>query len=732
MSTVSVFLFFVSFVLAVVIGPQMKSWTWGPSLVVLALSLLAGIPAIAKRKDFRVQPGMLGIGIAIAVWFAWRASISPVQELAMADLMLLCAAAGSFIAVQNAANSKLNEGIFVWGIALLLLASIAMIAKQVSDPAFNPIFPSRTTGLPAGFYRHYNEGANFLVGMSLLLGGAALFGKQGRVSRILWGLIAIAGLAAVYWTRSRGGILAAGVGAGTFAGLALVLGKRSKAIWFGPAVIIGPLLLIGLGYFVYRGWADAQELRFSSDVETVVDNPIRLYLIGIAVSCIGSHPLAGGGSRSFSWECNQFWDSQMYGFANARPEQVHNELLQAATDYGVIGAGLLLGFIATILISAVIRSLFGKPSNGPVSLDAVQLGGFAAFCGMFVQSSFSFVFHLLPGAMLLGICLARTSRGETPVGFAKTRLSKTVAILASLAIAGFLLPAAAKSTLVLKTLWPTQFSDPDDAPDTLKIKALAEAARISPQAAFYKERAMMLQTIVVDGESKENYKPLIDEALTAYAEAAKLHPYDSLISINRANLLSIRQRDDEAEQEFRRSVKLQGGMESNFRSHFYFAHHLLRKAVRELRDGDSDKASSTAAQGAEEVEMIAETMGWFMKHGEAMELKIAVYETLGAAREAAGDFEKALECYEIAAAVSPGNSANYRAGVLVGKMAASAWSERRPSEALTRFMEARNLIASTNQLPSDVTPERKAKYLTYLDESIEYLKTARIEPLEPK
>ena len=156
-----------------------------------------------------------------------------------------------------------------------------------------------------------------------------------------------------------------------------------------------------------------------------MDNTIRLYLLGIAVQCIGLHPMAGGGSRSFSWECFRFGETTAQGARQPKPELVHNEWLQSATDYGLVGAGLLIGLLGSLALAAILRLLFEDSSKERDHRDAWRIGALAALAGILVQSCFSFVFHLMPGILLLGIswdrCRARPTNpsvhGRSAAGF---------------------------------------------------------------------------------------------------------------------------------------------------------------------------------------------------------------------------------------------------------------------------------------------------------------------------
>ncbi|NJR43165.1 MAG: O-antigen ligase family protein [Akkermansiaceae bacterium] len=412
MSFISSLFLIIALGLAVVIGPQTRPWSWGPAMLALGISVAAALPKFWRKTKYVADFWLLAFATMVVGWFAWRAWTSPVWQLGEADLMLLAGAVGAFISIRTIEGNKMAERILLWGIALLLLSNVWVIAKQVTDPSYSPLFKARAGAFPSGFYAHYNEAANYLIASSLIIASAALLGKHGYFIRIVWGVIAISGLVAVYFTHSRGGILGAAIGCGVFACCALVVAKRHKSRWFAVSLIGLPLVIIASSFFLLSGWEASQKARNAgANVESVLDNNYRLFFLGIAVSAITQHPWIGGGSRSFSWESFQFLETTHQGTAVAvKPEQVHNELVQAATDYGIIGAGLLIGLLGALTIIAIIRILFQKEIEELSSADAWRAAGLAALAGMFVQSCFSFVFHLLPGTILLGICLGQMAR----------------------------------------------------------------------------------------------------------------------------------------------------------------------------------------------------------------------------------------------------------------------------------------------------------------------------------
>ncbi|MES2438923.1 MAG: O-antigen ligase family protein [Verrucomicrobiota bacterium] len=719
----------IALILAVVIGPQTRPWTWGPALLALGIAMMAALPEFLRKSKKPAEFGLLAYALLVAGWFAWRTMISPVPELGEADLMLLAATVGTFVSLRSIEGNRLAERILVWGIALLLLANVVVIGKQMSDPTFSPVFRSRASLFPSGFYAHYNEAANYLIASSLLVAAAALFGREGRVTRGIWILIAIMGAAAVYFTRSRGGILGMAVGTGVFAVAGLVVAKRAGSRWFAPALVAVPVAGLAIAMFLLYGWSGSQEARNAeSGVAQVLDSNYRLYFLGIAVSCIGLHPLAGGGSRSFSWESYRFYDVGLQGPAITRKaEQVHNELLQAATDYGLIGAGLLTILLAALVVIAVIRILFSDDPRAADSGDAWRLGGLAALAGMFVQSCFSFVFHLLPGVVLLGLCLGQLSR--TPGGGTRTTGaigSKIVLSLALIASVIILIPLGWKGTRVTRILWPTHFSKIPSMSAESRIDALTDAINLWPQSTFHQERAAIFQNIAAQGTGAEADKAAAD-AINDNTRAAALHPHEPEIAVNLANLLSMEQRDSEAETAYERAIQLQGGMEPAFQAHLCLANHLMRKGARQFDKNDPSPALATLEVAAQQMEQSVKEMRWASP--DITQPRVTVHESLGAAREANGDYPGAMAAYDFAVTLAGGNRVHYRAGILFGKMAAASWAARRPAEALAYFIEAKKRIEMTGELPTDITPSQRVEYLTYLDQTITFLKGAKIEPL---
>lgn len=699
-------------------------------MMALGVSVAAALPQFWKKNRVDADFGLIAFGALVASWFAWRTWTSPVAELGQADLLLLAGVGGAFTSIRAIRGNELAERILVWGIALLLLANVLVIGQQLLNPSFSPVFGGRLDKWPTGFYAQYNEAANYLIASSLLVGAAALVGRQSLGGRLCLGLIGLCGIISVYFTHSRGGILGAAVGTGIFTSAALIVAKRRNSRWFAPALIAIPIIGLVIGGFLLKGWESSQQARQQgAGIAGVLDNDCRLYFLGIAMSCIGQHPMAGGGSRSFSWESFRFSDSTLQGDIMTHiPEQVHNEMVQAATDYGIIGAGLLTGLLGTLVVVALVRMLLGDVSGESGSADAWRVGGLAAFTGMFIQSCFSFVFHLFPGAILLGICLGLMSRASVNRGtISQVMGSKILLSTASLVCALLLIPMGWRGTQVTRILWSSYLSKVKVSMEESKIDALTKAIQIWPQATFYQDRATIYQTMAVSAPDDAS-TAFAERAINDYKQAEQLHPYDPGPVVNRANTLSQLQRDEEAENAYDRAIHLQGGMEPAFRVHLSLANHLLRKGLRQYSAQDPEQTLASMEISAQHMEQSFKQIPWAGQ--DIWEPRVSIHESLGAAREANGDYKGAMQAYDFATTLAKGSRAHYRAGILYGKMAASAWTARRPAEALANFIEAKKRIGMTNELPQDVSPSQRAEYLAYLDRTINFLQGAKISPVK--
>lgn len=423
----------------------------------------------------------------------------------------------------------------------------------------------------------------------------------------------------------------------------------------------------------------------------------------------------------------------MHGPGQSLPEQVHNEFLQAAADYGLIGAGLIGIFLSALVVRAVIRTLFADPKSKPSHVDSWQLGGVAGLAGILVQSNFSFVFHMVPGTLMLGICLGRTAYvGD--FGKSATAKHRTPAVIDSalaLACAVLLVLMGWKGLRVISVRWADAYGQCARVTLDAKIAALTQAIRLWPRGEFYHERGQLYQQQAERSPHGPSVKTQVKHAMDDFREASVRHPFAPGPVVNRANLLGWAGKDAEALGQFDLAIILQGGMEAGFKSGYSKAAYLRPRAERLLAMNQVEEAL-VALLGARE----ALVKGYDFRASVYLEqnvrdLRIKVAERLGVLLSMAGRDQEAEDEFENAAAIYGGTGICHLHAYHLRIKAERLWYERKPSEALGLFLKARRVVDGTaNLLPGGVTVEDQSKLRKELDDFIQYLKGAKIEASE--
>lgn len=726
MAALSSIFWILGFILSVVIAPQLRMWTWGPTMLCFGAATLAALPVLWRKDLGREAMYALVPGIATAAWIAGRSFFSPVAELATQDLLLVAMAVSTFIVFRAAGGGALSGKLLVGGIALILGASLWVIVRQIADPTFSPVYPSGDMMFARGFFGHYSYGASFLVPSALLLAGLALHGRLHGISRVLLLALAVAGLVAVVYTKSRGGVLGAGLGLAALALGSVLIGKRDGKRWFVPVAILAPLALIGAAVLFLNLLEGVQQSRSQGgDLTGMLDNTIRLYMLGMAMTCIAWHPWLGGGSRSYSWECFQAWDVSAYGRGSVRPEHVHNELVQTVSEYGIVGGLLLLVFLGGVVVAAFVRILSKDRAASPGLSDGWRIGGLAGLTGLFVQSHFEGIFRLPAGAILLALCLAAAAMAMPSENRRRSAANRLLAVCALLTMIPLFIYGW-KGTKAMIPLWPAYFSKIPLGTEA-KIDALSGGIAAWPQIELHQRRgALHLQLAADEGLSDGERREILELARADFRSAAELHPFYPFYPLNEARTLILLGKD--AEPLYREAIKNQGNMEAGFHANHRYARFLLGKGSDAYNRDDIASAITTLRLAARHMDKAFELGRGDSLGAEGPALRAGIHSALGQALEVAGDHRGALGQYDLASALAYGSGTHYLAGRMLGKRAVAAWGERRSEDALRLFIEAEARVVKANPLPHGVTPETRDEYLAYLRKTITFLQGAKVEP----
>jgi tetratricopeptide (TPR) repeat protein len=415
----------------------------------------------------------------------------------------------------------------------------------------------------------------------------------------------------------------------------------------------------------------------------------------------------------------------------ARPEYVHNELLQSATDYGIVGAVLLTVLLSWTSLGVILRSCSGWRAPRSTPEDAFHIGGIAGLAGMFIQSNFSFVFHLFPGVLLLGLCLGRMAiqEGREDRPKFRTTFSKGILVTSGMIVCLSSFWMGVRGTRVLSSLWKSYFTSPEETSPEMKIAALSEAIDIWPQATLYGDRSFILQAMSKASGISLPSDPFSKEAITDYHEAIRLHPYDPNLRTNLAGLLGLAGDDIGAEHQYRQATILGGGLEAAYQAHFKFCHYLVNRGMAELERNELDAASRSFDEALQQFAKVEEKTPWMPHQQVGVDLKRALVVGVGMSYEAAGDFSGALAQYDGLAGGLRIPMGDLRAGLLLAKMAETAWKERQPSKALALFQNARQRLEAATDLPP-AQQNMRNEHLSFVSARVQYLLDARITPDE--
>jgi O-antigen ligase len=269
-----------------------------------------------------------------------------------------------------------------------------------------------TASIDAGNWRIFADwhNPNALAGM-LIIGvfvGFGLFpGATERLEKLLLGFGLAAVLAALWFTASKGGLLAAGIG--IVAWVLLNLFKRGAAGWWKGAAAgaVGGLLLVGL-------LAVGASLRGTSDIGG------RLAAGGAEEQSVGFRsvlwkdtfkiasemPLMGHGSGTYNLVIHR--DGTTLGSALA-----HQTYLQTAAEIGFVGVGLAVA-IVILWVVTVLRKHPSEPPERAALRYAIVAGVLAVGANGFTESNLSFFGIRIGLFALLGIGLNLSVDGLVP------------------------------------------------------------------------------------------------------------------------------------------------------------------------------------------------------------------------------------------------------------------------------------------------------------------------------
>jgi O-antigen ligase len=606
MNVISLLLFLLGVVAAGVLAVGMTTYPCGVPLLILAAAMCLG----AWKKSS--QTGKAGPTVwfiaMVAGYFAWRMWQSPISDFARNDAFLLAGAViGFWWAAFNGHAASFPR--LLLGLWFLHLANVGVAIWQEFGGAdvYTLVGERMAKIYPSGLYYHYNHFSNFVLGIGLLSLGYGLSGQMKwpmRVASLLMYALAVYG---IYLAHSRGAWLGLGVGTAlAFVGWLLNL-HRTKTSWAGivlvSSAVLAPLLVIGAwrmgtSAVAFRGFGDSGRMGYS----------------GIAVDLIPDHPWIGGGSRSYYFNSIEKWNPQEMDPGGNDIQYVHNEYLQAAVDYGLVGAALLLVLMGLVFFRGVAMLLMGD-AKSPGD-RGVAVGSMASLAAMGTQAFFSFVFHVLPDVILMGFCIGCLVRQPwvlSEYSLRELKKREVIRLHWGYGLTGALLGLSVMALAMRDAAaWMTMYPRMDHNEKNLLIRAerLQRALEIRPDFYFYGKCASLLsEARVTEDLTAEQKTALTKQAVGLLEKAVERAPQSYADWIHLAMLYDLLGEYEKAEAIYVRHKDILAAREVHYGANYLYARNISFRAQAAWRQRNPAQALTLFLQAKKELD--ASSKLWF-------------------------------------------------------------------------------------------------------------------------
>lgn len=567
----------------------------GYCAAVLLTLLWVGWLLRSPEASWTGSPIHLPVGLFVCYAFI-RYFSSPVEYEARQELFLIGVCALLYLVAATYSYRPVDRSFFLVALMILALFESGYGMWQAFTNSSSVFFwerPDLYHGRASGTFIYPNQFASFLemvLGLVLaravyvrresLLTERAVLLKVGTLYVVLMVVVALV------LTRTRASWLSATLGIVIFA----LMGEwRPRVSW--PRLALVFLVLVVAGVAVLQ--LDSVRLRLERTFQmsqkgnlAVSDRTLggRTYMWKGTWQMIQEHPWFGTGVGSWQWIFQKYKDPRLA----THPEYAHNDILNLASDYGVIG--LLLGGWICVAFFRHARAAM-KGAQFPEKM-AFALGALVSISTLLIHCWFDFSLHIPVNAALFACILGMTAAIEAPLKGIERR---PVTALGRYAVGAAVLVVCGVG------LWR-------HIPMTMAFRYtdLGNRLRASLQydgALDYYDRAIDLdrgfpEPLVRIGDynrtgalwrvapdKAEERRAFAKAAIETYDRALKLNPYDAFVRVNRARMLDLLGEGQQAVQGFESAIEVDP---ANAYAYFVFAcyyrDHGDPKRAKELFD----------------------------------------------------------------------------------------------------------------------------------------------------
>lgn len=523
--------------------------------------LLWGIRLWLDRRPKLLLPPICWAVVAFAVYAIVRYKTADIEYVARLEMIRVLVYGFVFFVIVANLHRKEAVQWFVFSLlALACVLSFYAIYQFIANSdrvlwAFKP-YPHRGSGT----YISPNHLAGLLEMLLPLALAYAIVGRTSAVVRIFLGYAALAILAGIAVTVSRGAWIATALSLILFFGfLCAYRAYRLPAFLFFACILAATAYLAPRNYFLQkRASAVFSHGRLDDDARFAIWQPaLRIWQDNV---------WWGAGPAHFDREFRAYRPESV----QLQPEFVHNDYLNALVDYGIVGGAIML--VALGLLAGGVWKTWRVVRPTPRDIGehkrsnkfAFVLGASCGLAALLAHSVVDFNMHVPANAL---VAVALMAWLTSHIRFATERYWFTVPLWARPVMTLILLGGAAYLTLQgarhaaeVKWLRQANLAAPFSTEEVSLLKRAFAAEPRNPDTAYYIGEALRRQSQeggqLYGGQEGLDYRRLGDEALQWFERATKLDPWHAYGFLGQGWCLDWLERTNDSPQRFDRAEKL--------------------------------------------------------------------------------------------------------------------------------------------------------------------------------
>ena len=462
--------------------------------------------------------------VAFTLYAIVRYLTAEIEYVARVEMIQVVIYAFLFLAIVNNLHRQESAQIITLTLVFLAMAISFYAVFQFVTGSHKVWTLTQTAYIHrgTGTFISPNNLAGFLE-MILPLGLAyTITSRMKALPKVFTGYASLAILAAIVVTVSRGSWIGTAVALIIF--FLILMSHHTHRI---PAIALFALIVIGGIYFVPRDVFFASRLKTFQDPNGDVTGDGRFGIWQAAVHLWHENPWWGIGPAHFNYRFGKYRPELI----QASPDRAHNDYLNTLTDYGIVGAALVV--IAWVLVFACAIWTWRYVRGSPNTLGdhrsnklALVLGASIGLVAILVHSFFDFNMHIPANAIVAVTLMALLS---SYVRFATERYwftarigSKTLLTLAL--VCGFVYLGSQAARSAHASLWLMRAGN-SEAASAEQIAALQKAFAVEPKN-FEIARTLGEAFRLQSWQNNDDYKEKALEAMKWFKRATELNPYD--------------------------------------------------------------------------------------------------------------------------------------------------------------------------------------------------------------